>query len=56
MLEDNDQAVAYAHLMDAIDNWNSLLNTLYDCILPEEKPMLDSMDDNLTKLVEVLEP
>jgi hypothetical protein len=52
----NDQAVAYAHLMSAIEDWNGLLNTLYDGILPEEKPMLDSMDGHLTKLVGLLEP
>lgn len=56
MLKDNDQAIAYAHLIDAIEDWNSLLSTLYDCILPEEKPMLDSMDNHFTKLTETLEP
>lgn len=52
----NDQAVAFAHLTEAIEDWNSLLNVLFDCILPEEKPILKSMDKHLTETLRILEP
>ena len=43
MLSDNNQAAAYAHLIEAIEDWGGLLNTIYDAILDEEKPLLKSM-------------
>ena len=56
MLEDNDQAIAYAHLMEAVEDWGKLLNVLFDAILPEEKPLLKSMAGHLDKTLEILEP
>ena len=55
MLDDNEQAIAYAHLTEAIEDWNSLLNVLYDAILAEEKPILNSMDKHLSEAIKVLD-
>ena len=55
MLDDNEQAIAYAHLTEAIEDWNSLLNVLYDAILAEEKPILNSMDKHLSAAIKVLD-
>lgn len=56
MLSDNETAHAYAHLMEAVEDWGKLLNVLYDAILPEEKPLLKSMAGHLDKALEILEP
>lgn len=56
MLSSNETAVAYAHLKEAIEDWNGLLNVVYDCILEEDKPFLDSMDKHLTETMKILEP
>ena len=55
MLSDNEQEVAYAHLLDAIEDWGGILNGVYDAILPEEKPMLISMSKHLDEVLEILD-
>jgi len=59
MLSDNDTAHAYAHLMEAVEDWGKLLNGLYDSFLPEERPLLRSMGSmrtHLNKALKMLEP
>jgi len=56
MLSDNETAVAYAHLTEAVEDWGLLLTVLYDAILTEEKPILKSMAGHLDKALEILEP
>ena len=56
MLSDNETAHAYAHLLEAVEDWGMLLEGVYDAILPEEKPKLKSMAGHLDKALRILEP
>jgi len=35
-MTDENTAIAYAHVCEAIDNWDSLLNIIYDTLLEED--------------------
>ena len=55
MLDDDKQAVAYAHVQEAIDNWESVLNVLYDTLLTEDIPNVKALGSHLVKAKEVLD-
>ena len=55
MLDDDKQAVAYAHVQEAIDNWVSLLNVLYDTLLTEDMPSVKALGSQLERAKKVLE-
>ena len=55
MLDDDKQAVAYAHVQEAIDNWESVLNVLYDTLLTEDIPSVKALGSHLVKAKEVLD-
>ena len=56
MLSDNETAIAYAHLTEAVEDWGKLLTGLYDAIPAEDKPILKSMAGHLDETLEILEP
>jgi hypothetical protein len=55
MLSDDKQATAYAHVCTAIDDWDALLNTIWDALLPEDEHIVKSIGDQLHKAKEVLD-
>jgi len=56
MLEDNDQAIAYAFLLEAIDEVNTLLNVTEAGFNDEDWTLVKSMGKNLQGVKDVLEP
>ena len=52
----NDQAHAYAHVSDAIDELNSLLNVIYDSLLDEDITITTKIGKHLSAAKEILEP
>ena len=51
----NDQAHAYAHVSEALDELNALLNVMYD-IMPEENIAITTkMGEHLSAAMEILE-
>jgi len=56
MLQDNDQAVAYAFLMEAIDEVNMLLNVTEGGFNDEDWALVGSMGRNLQGVKDLLEP
>ena len=56
MPTDNDTAIAYAHICDAITNWDSLLNVLYDTMLPEDMMYAEAIGKQLSAAKEALKP
>jgi len=56
MLTDEDTATAYAHLCEAIDNWDSLLNTIYDTLLGTDMPYVKNVGSHMEAAKEILEP
>jgi hypothetical protein len=54
MLDDDSQADAYAHVQEAIDNWDSLLNVLFDTFLPEDIPHVKAIGLHMEKAKDVL--
>lgn len=55
MLSNNKQAVAYAHVQEAIDNWDGLLNVIWDFMLPEETPIVEAIGEHMAKAKEILD-
>ena len=54
MLDDDNQAEAYAHVSDALEELNSLLNVLYDSLLEEDITITTSIGEHLGKAKDVL--
>lgn len=55
MLNDDQQATAYAHVQEAIDNWESLLNVLYDTFLVEDLNSVKAIGLHMNKAKEMLD-
>ena len=55
MLDDDKQAVAYAHVQEALDNWDSLLNVLYDTFLTEDMPSVKAIGLHMKRAKEALD-
>lgn len=55
MLSNDKQAVAYAHVQEAIDNWDSLLNVLYDTFLPEDMSYVKAIGLHMERAKGVLD-
>jgi len=56
MLDNNNQAIAYAHIQEAIDNWDSLLNILYDTFLDEDMQYVTAVGKHMEDAKKILEP
>jgi len=56
MLSDNKQAEAYAFVMEATDNVETLLNAVEAALLEEDWEIVKSLGQNLTKAKEMLLP
>lgn len=56
MLSDNNTAIAYAHVCEAIANWDSLLNILYDTFVDDDMEYVEAVSIQLERAKEVLEP
>jgi len=55
MLSNNKQAVAYAHVQEAIDNWDGLLNVIWDFMLPEDTACVKAIGEHMAKAKEILD-
>jgi len=55
MLDDDQQAHAYAHVSDALDELNSLLNTMFDGMLEEDIAITTLIGEHLGKAKGVLD-
>ena len=56
MLSDHKQAEAYAFLMDAIEDVNTLLNTVEACFIEEDWATAKKLGQKLQGAREILEP
>jgi len=56
MLSDHEQAEAYAFLLDAIEELESLLTLVEGAFLEEDWATVKKMGEKLTKAREILEP
>jgi hypothetical protein len=48
-------AAAYAHIGEAIDNWDSLLNVIYDTMLREDMKYVRAIGSHMEKAKKELE-
>jgi len=55
-LSDDKTAHAYAHVCEVIDNWDSLLNCIYDALLGSDMKYVTAVGKHLDKAKEILEP
>ena len=53
---DEDTANAYAHVCEAIDNWDSVLTVIYDALLKEDMKYVNGVGKHLSMAKEILEP
>jgi hypothetical protein len=56
MLSDNEQAIAYAHLLDGIETLGQMLNVVESGFLKEDWALLKKMGQQFQGCKETLEP